>query len=258
MKNIEVYKERMDVTMTEEEKLFFVRHVDFSTVGTIIDFGGANGSLLWQLCKLQPDLQHVEKFIVDNNPQMITEYPLENTKRVGDIFDIKQMQPGKVLVIFSSVLHECSRLLTYQLTSFCLHFADIVVIRDMCYHGGNHPERKSFEEFEAYEVIKNNPEWLRLFNELKISSQQFWMQSIEETLTHFILKYTYTENAESEAKENYFCNNAAALAKLLIDKGWEYLYQRNYPLPYKAKQAAEVFNWPDLPDTHTQRILVRP
>lgn len=258
MKNIKVYKERMDVCMTEDEKLFFVNYIDFNEIDTIVDFGGANGSLLWHLTQLRPETTKTKKVIVDNNPQMQTEYPLENVIRIRDIFEFKpDTLKGKVLFIFSSVLHECSRLLTYQLMMFCTLYAHAVVVRDMCYTKEAEDKQK-FEDFPAYEVIRANSKLSALFDEHRLIAQQVWMQSPEEVLTHFILKYTYLENKETEFKENYFSNNADYLTEMLgMDCDWEYRYKRDYTLPYKAKQAAEVFNWLNMPFTHTQRVLVK-
>ena len=258
MKNIKVYNDRMNVSVNKDEKLFFIDHIDFTEVGTIIDFGGANGSLLWNLMQLCPETTFTKKIIVDNNPQMKTEYPIENCTRVSDIYDIQvDKDAGKVLVIFSSVLHEVSRMLTHQLAAFCSLNADIVVLRDMFYHGGKHPEHKYYEDFAAYEIIRNNPEWYGMFEYIRQGASQYWMQTPEQILTHFILKYTYTENWETEKCENYFSNNVDLLAKMLEKSGWMVEFERNYALPYKAEQALHIFSWPDLPDTHTQRILVK-
>lgn len=267
IKDLNGYRERMTKTLTRAEKLFFLDHIDMYTYSTIIDFGGADGALIHELQRYYPDLAKECHFIiVDNNPQMINAYDLKSCTRVFSLEEAKKYITCKqeTLFICSSVLHECSSETLDTVTQFCEHYVRTLVMRDMAYV---EPSERSyediplseteFESFKAYQIIKSNEDLYKKFLEM-LPYCHTWEQGPTEALTHFILKYEYTANWDSELKENYFSNNIIQLFMRLRDNGWLSLYTKNYVLPYKGEQAAQVFKFYCMPVTHMQVVLERP
>lgn len=265
MKDIEIYKERMAKSMTRAEKLFFLDNLDLYTFDTIIDFGGANGLLLHELQRKFPLLSVDCRFIiVDNNPKMMSDYNVWNCTRVASLDEIEWLH-GRVLLICSSVLHECGIYDIDRLYGFCNEHVATLVMRDMAYINSSFwDERLTEDDFayslagrKAYERICANEDYRKRFLEM-LSYCNEWKQDVRQALTHFILKCDYRENWESEIRENYFNNNVRKLSQWLVNiDAWHTLFYRAYALPYKKAQAKEDFDF-DLPNTHVQIILERP
>lgn len=265
MNDIRIYKERMAKSMTRAEKLFFLDHLDLYTYDTIIDFGGANGLLLHELQRKFPLLSVECRFIiVDNNPKMMSDYYVMNCTRVASLDEIGELH-GRVLLICSSVLHECGLHDIDMLYLFCNEHVSTLVVRDMAYtnltfwmHDLTEDDfAYSFAGRKAYERICANEDYRKRFLEMLPYCNE-WKQDTLQALTHFILKCDYRENWETEIRENYFSNNATKLSQWLVNMdAWRTLYYRNYALPYKKAQAKEDFDF-DIPNTHIQIILERP
>lgn len=262
MNDITIYKERMAKSMTRAEKLFFLDHLDLYTYDTIIDFGGASGLLIYEIQRQYPDLAAQCRFIiVDCNPQMQTEYELKNCTRVISLDSIRKMKlHGRVLLICSSVLHECRLGEVEKIYNFCRDHVSTLVMRDMAYTAFVDSDAYLYEDAfvgnAAYEKICANEDYKKRFLEM-LPYCRDKMQDAKQAITHFILKCDYRENWGTEIHENYFSNYVLALCKCLVRNWWQPLFYRAYALPYKKAQAKEEFGF-DLPNTHVQIILERP
>lgn len=265
MNDIRIYKERMAKSMTRAEKLFFMDHLDLYTYDTIIDFGGASGLLVYEIQRQYPDLADKCRFIiVDSNPQMQTDYDLKNCSRVISLDEIGESQ-GRVLLICSSVLHECGLFDIDSLCRFCNEHVSTLAMRDMAYTKFSFWMHDLTEDdfvhgvlvSRAYERIRANEDLRKRILEMLPYCNE-WKQDAKQALTHFILKCDYRENWETEIREDYFSNHVLTLAQWLQDFGkWRTLFYRAYALPYKKAQAKADFDF-ELPNTHVQIILERP
>lgn len=262
IRDIAGYRDRMSVTMTLAEKLFFVNQLDLYSYSTIIDFGGADGALIHHIQELFPDLAERNQFIiVDNCPQMFNAYPLKHTIRVKSLEELtynNYLKDGEVLLICNSVLHECSEKTVDEIVKFANKYARTVVMRDMAFTDSGYKTDHDltladFENWRAFDMIKLNPDWFERFKQMLVYTNK-WRLDVPAVLTQFILKYTYIDNWNSEVLENYFSNNILTVADKLTNCGWLSLYRRDYPLPYKSQIANWEFNT-KLRNTHSQIIL---
>lgn len=262
IKDVAMYIERMAKTMTRTEKLFFMDQIDLHTYSTIIDFGGSDGTLIYEIQKQYPEIVDDVLFVVvDNSPQMTTRYPLKNYVRVNSIDELYMdfLKGEDVLLICNSVLHECSEKVVEDLFKFCKQCVRTLVMRDMNYESRvcSHPNPRTYEDFVGFaaydEVISADSGMLARFSD-HVSHSLAWDHDADEILTHFIMKYEYVPNWYGEVQENYFSGNIKKLADKLEEAGWFLLYKRSYALPYKMQQAKKRFKY-DLPNTHLQVIL---
>ena len=249
MRNITIYKERMAHTMTRQEKLFFLDEVDLRNYEYIIDFGGANGKLIFEVQQNVGFADTTKFFIVDKNPQMQSDYPLKNCQYVRSLNELRQHEMcGKVAIIFSSVLHECSDNDIDEIANFCQEKCSLVIARDMFFKC---EDRGSFEQYERTPILKkirSNPFWQAMFEDVKAKGK-----SAKETIYEFFLKYEYVENWATEVCEDYFSNGIEKLKNKL--SGWETLVDFNYILPYKARKIKEDFGVNLTNTTHKKLIL---
>lgn len=249
MKNIAIYKERMAYTMTRQEKLFFLDEVNLQNYDYIIDFGGANGRLIFEVQRNVDFADTTKFFIVDKNPEMESEYPLKNCQYVRSLDELQQHKLyGRVAIIFSSVLHECSDSDVDEIANFCQEKCNLVIARDMFFEC---EDKESFEQYENTPVlnkIRSNPIWQRMFEDIKAKGK-----SAKETIYEFFLKYEYVENWVTEVCEDYFSNGIEKLKNKL--NGWKTLVDFNYILPYKLQKVKEDFGVNLTNTTHKELIL---
>lgn len=251
MKDVKGYIERLDHSMTKKEKLFFLKKINVQKYDYIVDFGCANGRLLYEIDKHIGKRKCNAEFIgVDNNPQLEIAYTYNHKfARVSSLDEIGELN-GNVLLILSSVLHELDFDTLFTLIQFISKSVDTVSIRDMYFQ-----ENKSeYSDILQYLEINN-----MLFNE------QFWeiywrnktaieVHPYAQSLYEFFLKYTYTQNWETEVKENYF----SGLAKRFIDSltnTQKVLYCKHYILPYKKEQVLKDFGYKMKAKTHIKLIV---
>ena len=102
MNNYECYLKGMEKSM--QEKLFFLEHLDIDSYNLIIDFGCASGDLIERIkviTKTETPIIGIER---DSYMQSIlTQRGIEWKANLSDIENLKGQ---KILIIFSSVLHE--------------------------------------------------------------------------------------------------------------------------------------------------------
>ena len=64
-----------------------------------------------------------------------------------------------------------------------------------------------------------------------------------KNLYHLLLKYTYTQNWDSEVEENYFSVPWSDIENLIKINNFSVLYDRKYTLPFKYKEVLKNFNF---------------
>jgi len=264
IKDLEIYNLRMDKSI--EDKLWFIDKVEETDI--FVDFGCGAGTLLKELYKIYGK---TKKYIgYDNNLDMlcIARNNCKNTTIVfGHFFDqikkyIDQNYPGeKVCLIMSSVLHEiysyCSEDEILKIWKDIENKLkpDYIAIRDMtygiddyylCKYPSNIIKSKLQEiYYRVYQIA--NPDQLKDFENNTI---YFGLDKLRD-LTHFLLKYKYTENWEREVKEDYLSCPApdAYLSKYSIN------YRKEYCLPYLHKQFKKDFGIDFIGTTHYNLLL---
>src|SRR5699024_1015141 len=118
-----VYLSRMKKSMTKEEKLFFLNYLNMRDFDAVVDYGGADGTLL-SIVKdfVRPDC---ELYCIDEYS-----YGITNCDKITYATESQVMGwtiGKKYLLIFSSVLHEMVALPALGL----ILGAQAVAIRDM-------------------------------------------------------------------------------------------------------------------------------
>lgn len=228
------------------EKLFFINHLNLSEFDIIIDFGCGAGDVI-KTCAENSYNTHC--YGIDKDPFMINRAG-ENCKNLSNVVfveDIEQVQiwpEARILLIFSSVLHEVNNY-WFTLKNFIKSHSGYitVVIRDMYWNY----ELEGFDinQIELAKVIKkSNP------NQLSEFVAKYGMRW-ERDLYHFLLKYSYVDNWELELEENYFSvpwDCIEHLAKSII-------YDKKYILPFKKERIREDFGINLLHPTHRMLIM---
>ena len=280
MKNPELYLSLMSNTMNEnpDGKLFFLNKVDWMGYDVVVDFGCANFEMLAAIDSI-PMKRTVRLIGVDKykfEPYKPLESFLHKVEFCSSLSDISLMKiKGKrVLVIFSSVLHEIgvNYVALGEIIAWCRDYAQTVVCRDMyftpeyLFHGslGHKAQKKEWDIFAKIVSGTKDPSitstFIDLSDKLIAIIKNYERHKISLSLTaimyEFFLKYTYDANWDTEVEEMYLCNNAVELLKELY--GSFYVgYERVFTLPYKKKQVRERFNYTMKLPTHIQYILER-
>lgn len=216
-----------------EEKLFFLDHLDLDNYDTIIDFGCGKGDIL-KACGLVCNA----KLIGIDIDSYIRELAFKNIFPACPKHEIiltdtltRDMLSPKTLIIFNSVLHEvedyASELLDTLKGTKCT-----IVVRDMINPLYNPSSKEQISKYEFAQLVRySHPQLLADFIE------RYGLKSRVDML-HYLLKYEYISNWELELNENYFSFNYNALFNLVDEE----IYKRMYPLNYKIEKIREHFN----------------
>lgn len=261
MKDVKGYIERLDHSMTKREKLFFLNKINVRKYDYIVDFGCANGRLLYEIDKHIGKRKGNTVFIgVDNNPQLEIAYTYNRKfARVSSLDEIGELN-GKVLLILSSVLHEVDNDTLEQLVNFAQNYATTIVIRDMHLQASNRTMSKEWTKVEYFN--KNCSRLLKPHQLMQLSdfynctSDRYTVRRLYE----YFLKYTYVENWETEKHESYFGrgkSNAWKFAQALSPEQFYFKYWKHYILPYKKKQVLADFGYKMRCNTHVKAIIQR-
>lgn len=99
---------------------------------------------------------------------------------------------------------------------------------------------------------------------IKLKSNKFYLNSFEKkwgkisdnykVLTHFLLKYKFTDNWEREVNENYLPISLETLKKK-IPNNYSIIYEDSFILPYLKNQVMKDFGIELAHTTHTKMIL---
>ena len=253
IKDVRGYLDRMDRSFTCNEKLFFFDYINLEDYDYIVDFGAANGAMI---AAIQARLNENTTYImVENNPQIKVEFDLKRAERVSELEDIWGRFPKgtKVLLILSSVVHELTKASVTELSAFIQKNVDTVVLRDM-YWGNDEDVKISRQEAEALRLIQASYDLCKRYEAIKQANGVG--SSERKNLYEFFLKYTYTQNWDTEVKEHYFNKELIRLIGS-IDEDFERTYWCQYVLPFKRNEILEKFGYEMTHPTHLKAIFTR-
>lgn len=251
------YVERMEKSMMD--KLFFVDKIESDV---LVDFGCGTGTLLGHVYKWMPGTTLVG---YEKDPHMI-----EDAKGKFSILDglfsfhqfweeieiaIKKCKEKrlKTAIVLSSVIHEVyhysepSEIDVFWKRIFESGF-DFIVIRDMV------PSRTIDRPSDMTDVSRI---YSRFLHTQALSDFQNAWGSVENNrhLTHFLLKYKYTEpNWDREVKENYFPLFREDLMAKIPPK-YRVMYHEHYVLPFIRRTVKDDFGIELKDPTHLKLIL---
>lgn len=249
--------------MTKEEKLFFLDYININEYDYVIDFGGADGTLIKEIQKHHIatvsneglNFHHIAYFIIDNyfvghsdckfDGFKEDTYIKSSLKELDKILNPK----GKILLILSSVLHELNENSQFaELYYFISKYVDTIVVRDMCF-SSNRIQPNDKEWNFIYQLVDNEPKFKEVMDLTKGNS-------VLISLYEYLLKYEFEYNWENEIKEFYLHNNIK-LFETWVYKLFDLTYEKNYILPYRKKKVKEDFGFDMVLPTHRQIILER-
>lgn len=230
--DIKKYNNRMSKTVID--KLFFLDYI-FEPVEYIVDFGCADGTLLKTIKTL---FGNTYKYIgYDNNPDMI-QAAKENAPDITFTSDWAEINIPfeNSLLVLSSVIHEiysyCSE---KEISSFWKTVTNsgfkYIAIRDMVAPNRyiSVPNQMTTDYItKAVGTIKHS----KYSSELDEYEKEWGKINNIFLLTHFLLKYHYTENFKRENKENYFAVTAKEIERKLSKNDYGKVMQLSFNVPY--------------------------
>ena len=247
---------------TLEEKLFFIDKLgeDYFRNKIIIDFGCGDGSVLAYIAK-HCDCVGSDFVAVDINNQMlryaeeklITPQPVFFFNKLEDALPIinTKSESTKVILIANSVFHELGEE-QVKAVDFIRKYVDTFIIRDMYIDFNYAFEADNFEDLKnslASKIIANaNSKMLAQFVEK-------WGIDLM-SFVHFLLKYTYVENWETEIQEDYLSAWRFNLAHVLP----KVVYENSYAQEWRVERVKKDFDIDLLKytkSTHKMLILER-
>lgn len=248
MKDFNGYVNRMEGAL--QEKLFFLNKTDLNKFDIVFDFGCANGILIKNLEK---KFSNIKFFGYDFYPKMIeSAKQLVNSKNVYFSFDLKEFEvalkaEGKKAIIFSSVLHEIPQNFLITAIDF-MKQTDCVIIRDMFFDDSLN------KNFDCESILNHSLITAQMTNDFE---KRFGKIDNIKNLYHMLLKYTYTDNWQTEIEENYFSVNYNQILTKLNDVGFKVFYDNKHTLPFKKTEIKNNFNFDLNLPTHRKLILIK-
>ena len=151
----------------------------------------------------------------------------------ANLSEVENLKNKKVLIIFSSVLHELEDQFG-EVAEWLLKVKPTVIIRDM-----TPPIDRPLTKAELRVPSFNKEKYEQVWGKIKTT----W------NLYHYLLKYTYVDNWDTEVLENYFS----------VPWDWFFIngtteYRRDYIMEYKKEKVKIDFNYQLLEPTHRQLI----
>jgi ribosomal protein L11 methylase PrmA len=194
--NLDIYLKRMQNGM--DDKLWFVKHLN--RVDTVVDYGCADGTLLKHIHKIFPEMRLVG---VDISNEMLdlakVNVPDAVFMTVEEFFNSQDDFKNSILIL-SSVIHEIysydknAENTLYKIMN--MGFKEIA-IRDMFLSEYN---AESLATWRDYSYVVHHGNWKQLADFESVWGHVYSVKN----LSHFLLKYRYTDNWDREVKENYF------------------------------------------------------
>lgn len=239
-RNYNVYLKGMQ--QGKAEKLFFIDHIELDKFDTIIDFGCGDGSILAAISSLG-NFSHTKFIGIDSDDYMRnlarTTVNIPNAWFFAEL--TREMINSNTLIIFSSVLHELNDYWT-TLKRIIKGTGATLVIRDMKDGTGKFSISR---EYLPKLIANSNPKRLSQFLE------KYGIN--DDSVLHYLLKYSYIDNWELELQEDYL-----SVPWEDIEKLGTVIYKREYILEYKKQQVKKDFDI-DLEkltkSTHCQMII---
>lgn len=241
---------------TLQEKLFFVDVLgkNFFANKIIIDFGCGDGEVLSYIAK-HCYCEGSAFCAIDQSARMLAlaedKIDFKNITFAKSLKDVIIDENSEVVFIASSVLHELDNTDKKMVCEFIRDRADYVIVRDMCItnpYSSSMPNNDLLSEI----ILGANTKMLAEF--IKV-----WGSSVK-SLLHFLLKYTYVENWETEIEENYLSVQWTYVGYLEKQHNFEVIYDNSYIQNWRADRVEKDFGI-KLSDytssTHRQVILRR-
>jgi len=231
------------------DKIFFLDKV---SPDCIVDFGSADGFMLSEIKKINPNINLIGYDIDDEMiSKSMIKHPDIFVTNDWNVVMSKISKYKKPAVFLSSVIHEVYSYSTGK--NINKFWNDIysenfkwVIIRDMM-------PSKYFEKMNILDVNKikqhSNPSYLKDFEE-------YWGDIGRDyrNLLHWLLKYKYTNNWERELKENYLPITLETL-KEKIPPNWKIIYEDHYIYEYFKKLIKNDFGVELVDPTHLKMII---
>ena len=241
-----------EMSKSLEDKLFFMKEVDINNYSVIVDFGCSDCQIIEALDKqltncntrligidnniyaLQQGLERIGK---SNHPITLCPHIDNNMYNNLRLYD-------NVLVIFSSVLHECGWY--NEDVQTLINIASTVVIRDM-----KAPMIKGpIDSITRTRITKNFPKDL-----LEKFEKAYGRIDDTVNLYRYFLMHNWTENWDNELKEDYFSIPWNDIRDDMTNRNFHIVYEKNYILPYIKKEIAAKFQHKIKQATHKQIIF---
>ena len=259
--NFDKYTDEMRKSIWD--KAFFIDKI----IGAkcIIDFGCADGSLIFMLADMFPEMKfygydHLPEMIIRARKEARPNTHFYNAWELQDMCqDVAQaFDADEICLNFSSVLHEvfssspngkdAIKRIINQL------YPKYITIRDMYYDGNNH-----YLRFAHANAIINGlqiePKYIDDFEHFHGSIVN------EKGMLHFLMKYQWKDNGwAQELDEDYFSWTLIEFQALINNSligPYEKLFEAYYMLPYYAEKWKELDLDPAFYHTHAQFILRR-
>ena len=241
------YLYRMQKSMID--KMFFIDKI-FEPIEYIVDFGCANGELIKMLLYYFEEYRYVG---YDISESMIEEARanVPEARFTADWDDIS-VPFDRSLLNISSVIHEVYSYCTPEEIELFWHRVfhsgfRYVTIRDMML--SDSADRPCPAEDEK--KVRTNA----VYAEHLADYEREWGRiKTEKDLTHYLLKYSYTQNWEREVRENYLGLSLAELTRL-IPPNYKISYKEHYTRPFTAWQINKDFGIELKTPTHIKIVL---
>lgn len=237
-----------------EDKLFFMNKIN---VRNILDYGCADGSLIYEMRKYFPE-KHYVGYDLDHLMIDIANHHLQKNCHFYDNLSRANMKlrshQGNNMVLCSSLIHEVySYGNTASINSFwdnlyCGNY-DYVVIRDMAL-SENEVSDTTLSDINDVRAVYElaNPVHLNDFINI-------WGDiHLQKNLLHFLFKYRYTQNWKREVEENYFPVSIQEHLSKITDK-YEMIHFEHYLLPFQKDIIKSDFGIDVNNRTHLKMIL---
>lgn len=251
IEDIDLYISRMSMGL--DDKMFFVTKVDFDG---IVDFGCADGLILSEIHKINPNIKLVG-YDTDTVMDIEAESKLGGDAIVTDDWNkaVDSLSGCESpLLNLSSVIHE---VYSYSDDSEIDKFWNVevfggdfkwIVIRDMII-SDNINNITNYQNDVVKVKSKVKPMQITTF-------ENEWgkMEDSYKSFLHFLLKYKYIENWNREVKENYLSLSLEDLKKK-IPSGYKIVYEDNFVLPFLNEQVKRDFGIGFRYNTHLKMII---
>lgn len=244
-----VYLHRMQKSVLD--KMFFMDKV-FEPIEAVVDFGCANGELIKALHAFWGDVRYVgydvsERMIGAARINVPQAHFTSRWEELG-------VDPRRSLINVSSTIHEVYaygteedvRIFWQRLFGSGFRY---VTIRDMML------TQAACGPAAPADIarVRGNARYQRQLAEY----EQLWGPiRTRHDLTHFLLKYTYTQNWAREVRENYLPVTVEEI-RAQIPAGYRITWHQHTPLPYIAWQVKRDFGIDLTEPTHGKFVIER-
>lgn len=257
IKNLEKYTNGMKKSLID--KIFFIDKI--STPFNLLDFGCANGSLISFLSTLFNDENSYVGYDFDSKMLELANKD-NNSEHVSFTSDYSHalcsvLRNGYKVLNLSSIIHEIYSYSSFEEIEYFwknqvfspkyVNF-DYIVIRDMIPSSSINRESYINDVRKIYNKANQN-----LLN----SFQNKWGSiSNFKNMSHFLLKYRYTENWDRELVENYLPITVEDLLRCIPDN-YDIIYSEHYCLPFLHEIIKKDFNIDFNEPIHFKMVLKR-